>query len=145
MVKIATELNTEVFSIFESQEMKDYTTAYNNARKECMEGIYGKTAQFWMRYLNSVERMHILHYAINTNNFDLRMSMWEEAIQGCFSMNKVNYARFGTYYVMQMKNFDHTQPGVRDELKRNGMSVCYNYMTMRQSIDGARESTFHSR
>ena len=107
-----------------------------------MEGKYGKTAQLWMGYVLAVERLHVLHYAINTNNFDLRLSIWDEAIQGCFSMNKVNYARFATYYVIQMKNLDHTHPGAREELDRNGMSVCRNTLNIRQSIDGAGESTF---
>ena len=57
-------------------------------------------------------------------------------------MNKINYARFGTYYVMQLQNLDLTHPGAREELERNGMSVCRNNLNIRQSIDGAGESTF---
>ena len=107
-----------------------------------MKGNYGKTPQYWMGYVIDVERLHLLHYAINTNNIDLRISKWDEAVEGCFSMNKITYARLGTYYVMQMKNLDHTHPGAREELERNGMSVCRNKLNIRQSIDGAGESTF---
>ena len=129
-------------SISETEELKMYAESYSKARKECSEGKYGKTPKFWMQYLTAVERLHILHYAINRNDFNLRLKMWEEAIQGCFSMNKVNYARYGTYYVMQLQNLDETHPGARDELQQNGISVCRNNLNIRQSIDGAGESTF---
>ena len=142
-IKTMSEINLEALDpISESEEMKSYAQAYAKAKKECRDGKYGKTPQFWMQYLNAVERLHILRYAINRNDFDLRLQMWEEAIQGCFSMNKVNYARYGTYYIMQLKNLDQTHPGAREELEKNGISVCRNKLNIRQSIDGAGDSTF---
>ena len=142
-IKTMSEIRVEALdSISETEELKTYAQTYAQAKKECSEGKYGKTPQFWMQYLNAVERLHILHYAININDFDLRLQMWEEAIQGCFSMNKVNYVRYGTYYVMQLNNLEQTHPGAGEELQKNGTSVCRNNLDIRQSIDGAGESTF---
>ena len=90
----------------------------------------------------SVDRPHTLHYAVNRNIFDLRLEMWEEALQACFSMNKINYARYGTYYVEQLRNLEETHPGAKEELERNGISECRNNFNIRQSIDGAGETTF---
>ena len=113
-VKKIKELSPEkVKPILESKDMKAYYKTYEKAKGECLKGEYGKTPHFWMGYVKAVERLHILHYAINTNNFNLRLRMWDEAIQGCFSMNKVNYARFGTYYVMQLQNLDQMHPGAK--------------------------------
>ena len=44
--------------------------------------------------------------------------------------------------MMQLHNLDQTYPGAREELERNGMTVCRNNLNIRQSIDGAGESTF---
>lgn len=40
-----------------------------------------------------------------------------------------------------MWGFNKTHPGTREELDRNGMSVCQNNLNIRQSIDGVRKST----
>lgn len=63
-----------------------------------------------MKYLIAVEWLHILNYAINTNNFELQLRMWEETIQGCYGLYKVNFARFGTY-VIQLKKLEQKHPG----------------------------------
>ena len=55
---------------------------------------------FQVIWVSAVERLHTLHYAINKNMFDLRLEMWEEALRACFAMNKVNYARYGTLYLV---------------------------------------------
>lgn len=40
-----------------------------------------------------------------------------------------------------MWGFNKTHPGAREELDRNGTSVCQNNLNIRQSIDGVRKST----
>ena len=134
--------STETNKIINSDEMKDYIEVYEVQKNKCLQGEFGKTPQFWMMYVRAFERMLSLHYAIKTNNFDLRLKIWDEALGGCFSMNKQNYARLGTYFVMQLQNLDQTHPGASEELRRNGMTVCRNNLNIRQSIDGAGESTF---
>ena len=64
------------------------------------------------------------------------------AIADCFSMNKQNYARYGTYYVLQLLNIDKTHTGAKEELKSRGISVCRNSNNIGQNIDGAGEQTF---
>ena len=125
-----------------SSDTNIYEDIVNKAKNDCLAGAYGKTPQFWMKYVSAVERLHTLHYAINKNMFDLRLEMWEEALRACFAMNKVNYARYGTYYILQLQNLEETYPGAKEEIETKGISVCRNYVNIRQSIDGAGESTF---
>lgn len=40
-----------------------------------------------------------------------------------------------------MWGLNKSHPGSREELDRNGMSVCQNKLNIRQSIDGVRKST----
>ena len=108
-------------------------------KEDCLIGKYAKTPQFWMSYQSAVDQLHKLHYAININYFYLHTTLWENAIADCFSMNKQNYARYGTYYVLQLLNIDTTDPGVKEELKSRGVSVCRNSYNIGQSIDGAGE------
>ena len=56
--------------LFAIESFVDYETKYNKRMAECQNGIHGK---FWIDYVQSVDRQHHLHYAINTNNFDERL------------------------------------------------------------------------
>lgn len=38
---------------------------------------------------------------------------WEEAMEGCFSMNKVNRVSFGTYYPVQLKSLKQMHLEIR--------------------------------
>ena len=98
--------------------------------------------QFWMSYAKLVDRQHLLHAAINTNNYDGRLQCWKDSVSLCFSTNKQNYSRYGTYYCLQMENLEETHPGAKDELQVKGLSVCRNSYNIGQSIDGAGEQTF---
>ena len=78
---------------FATESLVNYETKYNKRMAECLNGTYGKTAQFWMDYVQSVDRQHQLHYAINTNNFDERLQCWKDSVKLCFATNKQNCSR----------------------------------------------------
>ena len=145
------ELETAIKAILTDMDCKDvisqrpfraYEEEYMKKKMECLQGHRGKTAQFWMSYLNLIERLHELHFSVNTNDFQLRLHCWRELISFCFSTNKQNYARYGAYYCLQSEHLDTTHPGALEELEDKGLSVCRNDLNIRQSIDGAGEQTF---
>ena len=70
------------------------------------------------------------------------MKCWEDLAILCFPTNKRNYARYGTYYIEQMKDLPTTHPGAVEELLEKGISVRRNNIGIGQSIDGAGEQTF---
>ena len=84
-----------------------------------------------MQYLNAVERLHLLHYAVNRNDFDLLLQICKEAIHGCSNINK-----------WHLKNLKQTLPGTREELEKNGIFMCQNNLNIRQSVHETGESTF---
>ena len=106
----------------------------------CLNGGLGESAQYWMLYQYMVDLLHQLHYATNRNNYDLRKLIWEEMLPLSFSMNKENYTRYGTYYIMQLSNSELTHHGARQEIEEKGVSVCRNSLNIPQSIAG--EQTF---
>ena len=134
----AVESKDDCDILFATESFVDYETKYNKQMEECLNGTYGKTAQFWMDYVQSVDRQHHLHYAINTNNFDERRQCWKDSVKLCFATNKQNYSRYDSYYCLQMDNIEETQI----ELEIKGFSVCRNTYNIGQSIYGAGEQTF---
>ena len=120
----------------------EYRRKYDDLKNKCMNGEMGVTAQYWAIYHHTVHLLHAMHFAINTNDYELRRKMWAELLKLSFVMNKQNYARFGTFYMTQLANLDKTHPGAREEIESKGVSVCRNNFGIRQSVDGAGEQTF---
>lgn len=128
--------------VMSERAFKMYEEEYMKKKMECRHGYHGKTAHFWMTYLDLVERQHTLHFSVNMNDFQLRLHCWREILSLCFSTNKQNYARYGAYYCLQSEKLNETHPGAMEELQDKGFSVCRNSLDIRQSIDGAGEQTF---
>ena len=128
--------------VMSERAFKMYEEEYMKKKVECRHGYHRKTAQFWMTYLDLVERKHTLHFSVNMNDFQLRLHCWREFLSLCFSTNKQNYARYGAYYCLQSEKLNETHPGAMEELQDKGFSVCRNSLDIRQSIDGAGEQTF---
>ena len=64
-----------------------------------------------MIYLGLMEKQHHFHTAVQEGNFDGRMCAWEFFLPFYFSTNKHNYARYGSWYVHQMRNRDSLHSG----------------------------------
>ena len=69
------------------------------------------TPQFWMIYLDLIEKQHHFHTGVKEGNFDGRMCAWEFFLPFYFSNNKHNYARYGSWYIHQMRNRDSLHSG----------------------------------
>ena len=46
------------------------------------------------------------HTSIQTNDYDMHLYTWENILAYYFALNKVNYARYGAYYVETLKQID---------------------------------------
>ena len=77
----------------------EFLQKYESYRQEVRDGKIGKTAQFWMIYLDIMRIQHKIHTAVQTNNFEMRMQAWDEMLPFYFAFNKTNYARYGSWYV----------------------------------------------
>ena len=103
--------------------LKDYVTQYQTQKSKCFDGEFGKTPQYWAKYMELVDRQHKLPFSINTNDYDLKMLIWKESLPLCFATNRVHYARYGTFYVNRLEHLDTTHPGARQEIEDFGLSV----------------------
>ena len=128
--------------LLKSADFTHFKKNYDVLVKEYEKGTKGKTGQYWIFYLSLVKLLHTFHYSINVNDYELRLNCWKKIVTICFSTNKRNYARFGSYYVMMLENLPKTHPGAKEELSEKGVSVRRNKFGIGQSIDGAGEQTF---
>ena len=112
---------------------------FEELRNEYLSGKKGKTAQYWMSYLNLVQLAHEFHYSINLNDYHFRKECWKKIVVLCFPTNKRNYARYGAYYLKLLENLPTTHPSAVQELLEKGASVRRNNIGIGQSIDGAGE------
>ena len=55
-------------------EFKIIEDNYQSFKQEIRYGKKGKTARFWLSYLDMMERQHYLHVGIRENSFKVRMN-----------------------------------------------------------------------
>ena len=118
-----------------------YLKYYVQQVKKCLNGEFGKTPQFWVMYMIMVDGQQKLHYAMNTNNYNLLLLIWKESLPMCFATNKIHYARYGTFYVKFLKYLEDTHPGAKEEIEEKGLSVRRNTLGVGQAVDMAGEQS----
>ena len=85
---------------------------------------------------------HTIHTAVQENNFNTRLFGWEYFFPFYFALSKVNYGRYGTYYVSQLKSLESTHPGLREMLQRQGLSFqAQDKYPLRTVVDQRGEQT----
>ena len=78
---------------------KKFYDDYNTFRESVRSGAIGKTAQFWLVYMDLMRLQTLSHTAIQCNDFDMLLHGWKSFLPMYFSMNKVNYARYVNFYI----------------------------------------------
>ena len=87
-------------------------------------GDFGRTAKFWVAlYLDIIEVLHMIHNAVQINDFDLRMIAWKKMLPFFFAMNKTNYSRYGLGYLRMLESIELQYPGCKELLLSAGLSV----------------------
>ena len=70
---------------------------YERYRDEVANGSIGKTAQFWMIYLNLMRMQSFEQLAVHQNDIEPMKCVWKVFIPFYFVMNKTNYARYSVF------------------------------------------------
>lgn len=128
--------------ILTKPDVQAFADCHQAMMNKCLNGDFGKIPQYWAAYMKLVDRQHIFHYSVNTNDYDLRLISWRESLPLCFATNRVHYARYGTYYFQFLEHMDITHPGAIEEVERVGLSVRRNMLGIGQSIDLAGEQSY---
>ena len=132
-------LSTEVIN-----DTVSFTKAYEKFRDETRNGSLGKTAQFWIMYLDLMRYQHMSHVAVQENDITMRLFCWKKFLPFYFALNKMNYARYGSYYVRVLEKINTLYPGAEELLKNKGMSVqAQDRYPVRTAVDQRGEQTIN--
>ena len=128
--KLTETLNTQITQIMQVSQ------SYEHYRNSVRNGKLGKTATFWLTYLDLVRMQHVIHTSIQENDFEKRVLGWKYFLPFYFALNYSNYARYGSYYVQVLESIEQMYPGLKDMLKCKGLSVqAQEKYSLRTSID----------
>ena len=61
---------------------------------------------------------HCIHTAMQENGFEMRIKSWEFFLPFHFALNKISYARYGSYYVETLKSIEIIHSGLKEMLKK---------------------------
>ena len=127
------------------EKHNDLLAKYFQFKDEVRSGILGKTAQFWvMNFMDLMEIQFRAHLAVQENDYVLRHQAWKAYLPYYCSTNKVNYQRYGGFYVATLENIDNLYPGNKELLSRNGFSVQFqNKYLLRTAVDQRGEQTLN--
>ena len=134
------KIDTALQNVNDSK-VQDVLRRYIQVKSKGLNGDYSKTPQYWLTYIQMVYDLQLLHYSLKVNNFELKIKCGEKLLPLCFTINKIHYSRYGTFYVEQMKDLEMSYPGATKEIK-DFCSGKWNNISIRQAIDLAAEETY---
>ena len=121
-----------------------FAKAYEKFRDAARNGSLGKTAKFWQVYLDLMRYQHMSHPAVLENDIEMRLFCWKMFLPFYFALNKMNYARYGSYYVRVLGNLNMLYPGAEELLINKGISVqAQDRYPVRTPIDQRGEQTIN--
>ena len=91
------------------EEFEELSILYTKYRQEVSNGTHGKTAQFFLQYMDRVWLLLRFDEATKSNNFDLHLSSLQQLCPLLYSMDHHNYARYLTYYVFTLVHMPQEQ------------------------------------
>ena len=88
--------------------------SYESCREQARNGSLEKTAQFWILYLDTMRMQHVIHTAVQENDFDAQLAARDYFIPLHFTFNKTNDARYGRFCVETLKSIEEKYPGLKE-------------------------------
>lgn len=138
-----TPSQTNLENLQNHEDICQYFTCYEKFRKGVSEGKIGKTAQFWLSYVNHVQLVLSLSESVKTHNFHLYVHCMYLMADLFFSYGGHNYARYLTYFAQYITNIEETHPGATELLQRGAIGVARSKIPgNRCDVDKTMEETF---
>ena len=131
-------------SLIRSQEFKGFFDKYSEFKNGVRNGSFGKTAQFWLGYMDIIWLILSLIRKTKENNFELHLTTLYELCPLVFTHNHHNYSRYIRAYLVTMLNLSDIHLGAEELLKSNGFSVSRSTVPLsRNPVDITIEQTIN--
>ena len=76
--------------ILGDENVSNFLGEIQSSMIKCENGEFGKTAQYYVQHIKLVEQQHLLHYAIKTNDYEMRLALWKTWMPLCFVTNHIH-------------------------------------------------------
>lgn len=100
----------------DNEEICSLITQFQKFHEEVLEGLHGKTQQFYATYIQFINYYFIFERSIRTNNFDLYRYILTKINNLFFVFNHHNYCRWMAFYHDHLLKIDETHPGLKDHV-----------------------------
>lgn len=88
-----------------------------------LAGSLGPTASVWSSSLQMIQILLDFARSIKLGNWKLHLQATENMLPWVFSYDRINYARFLTYYTAIMQNLPEMHPGIYQQFEAGHFSV----------------------
>ena len=125
--------------------MIDLFKDYEKYETKTLEGKHGKTAQFYMMYVQFVKNYLMLNTSIRTADLELLKFVLPKIGNMFFIFNQQNYSRYLVKYHNNLLNVEQTHPGLKIELDQGSFGIKRTDKSYsRQPIDLTLEQTINA-
>lgn len=144
VTSLLTNRNKEGFDqVLDDPEFQKYMADYVEFRLQVREGTLGKTAVFWLAYVDHIWLVLSFLMSVKTNNFLLYGACLSMMADLFYSFDGQNYARYLTFFSVYLANIEDTHPGATELLKLGAISVARSNLPGNQcAVDKTIEETF---
>ena len=109
--------------VLSSETFRHFVIELKKYRGEIRTGTHGKTAKFWLTYMNNVWHLLRFQRAIKENDLDLYLASMRNFCPVLVAADLKNYARYLPIYYYQLRTMQQSQPGADVALRQKGFSV----------------------
>ena len=123
--------------------INEYLFDYMAFQERVRDGELGKTAIFWMSFLDHARRVFMLLYAVKTNNFNLYHKCMGDMADLFFAFGGMNYSRYLAWFDVFLANIEVSHPGATQLLEKGAISVARSKIPGNLcAVDKTMEETF---
>ena len=115
IIKEQKDIENHVFS----KEVEEFLELYKKFTVDTSKGLYGKTAQYWMIYIEMVHMYHQLTRSVRTGNINLYTACLPKITNYFFALNQPNNARWTVKYHDNLLKLPETYPEVYKEFQNH--------------------------
>ena len=106
-----------------SKEMCDVFDGYHSYVTDTLDGKHGKTAQFWISYVQMIHIYHEFSRSIRSGDLDMYIACLQKISNYFFVMNHPNNACWTVKYHDSLLKILETHPGVYKEFKKGWFTI----------------------
>lgn len=121
LIKLQSEkLSNDAFT---DREFVELIEKYRQFKKDTLIGTHGKTAQFYMMYIEFINYYMMFTRSIRVGDFDLYKFIMPKLSNLFFIFNQVNYARWLLKYHEDLLLIEKKHPRLAEEFKRGMFGI----------------------